>query len=104
MSHQAADEMLVSGESVELGDGNWRLALLAGLDQRCGELRTTIECVCALASLNLSELSDDLEPFGFGEARDGGALRINAQAGLALLASADPALSHQPFLLPITCF
>ena len=97
--------MHVAREPIELGDGDGRLALPAGLGQCGGELRAAIERVGALARLDLDELGDDLEPLGLGEPGDGGALGVNAEPGAALLASADPVgreASFRLFLLPKT--
>jgi hypothetical protein len=52
MRHEAADEMYVTRELVELGDGNWaRLPVAARASQGGGELRATVERVGALARL-----------------------------------------------------
>ena len=59
--------MDVARKTIELGDNDGRLALPAGLDQRGGELRASIEGVCALPRLDFSELCDEIEPLGLGE-------------------------------------
>jgi len=61
--HEAADEMHVAREPVELGDGDRaRLSVAAGASQCGGELRAAIKGVSAFARLDLGELADDLKP------------------------------------------
>jgi hypothetical protein len=56
VAHQAADEVDVAAEPVELGDDDWRaLAAALGGVQRRGELRPTIQGVSPLARLDLGE-------------------------------------------------
>jgi len=87
MRHEAADEMNVTRQPVEFGDGDRRpLAVMASFGQGGGELRAAIENVRALASLDLDMLGDDLEPLGLGEAGDGGPLSVNAEAAATLVA------------------
>ena len=57
---------------------------LACLERRL-QLRATVERISALPRLDLGVLDDDVEPFGLGERGDGAALRLQAQAGTALL-------------------
>ncbi len=94
--HEAADEMHVAREPVELcyGDGA-RLPVAAGASQGGGELRTAVERVGTLASLDLSELGGDLETLGLGEPGDGGPLSVNADPAAALFASADPVIGDE---------
>ena len=79
--HEAADEMHIAREPVELcyGDGA-RLPVAAGASQGGGELRAAVERVGALARLDLDMLGDDLEALGGGEPGDGSALRVTAEA------------------------
>jgi hypothetical protein len=48
VAHQAADEMNVAAQPIELGDDDWA-SRLPGLPERCGQLGPTIEGVGALA-------------------------------------------------------
>ena len=82
-------------EPIELGDGNGRLALPAGLGQGGGELRAAVERVGALARLDLSEFGGDLETLSLGKAGDGGALGVEPEPRAALLASADPVVGDE---------
>ena len=96
--HQAADEMHVTRQPIELGDGDGGgLPVAARCSERCGELRAAIEGVSALPRLDLDELGNDIEPLGLGEPGDGGALGVNPQARLALLARADPVVGDVIF-------
>jgi hypothetical protein len=73
--HQAADEMHVTRQPIELGNGDGGgLSVTASCSERGGELWPAIESVSALPRLDLGELRDDLEPLGLGEPGDGGAL------------------------------
>ena len=94
LRHQAGDERDVAAEPVELGDGDLTLGLLRRLQRRL-QFGPAVECVAALAGLDLGELGDDLEAFGRGERGDGGALRLQAEAGTALLLGRDAVVGDQ---------
>jgi hypothetical protein len=53
-------------------------------------LRATIKSISTLPRLDVGELGDEIKPLGLREPRDGGALGVNPQARLTLLARADP--------------
>jgi hypothetical protein len=84
--HQAADEVHVTAEPIELRDNNRRLGLASGF-QRGTELRPLL--IVVLAGLNLGEGLDNLDAFLIGETPDQGLLRLQAEAGLALLLGRD---------------
>jgi hypothetical protein len=80
LDHERGHESNVTGQPIELRDDHGAgLAMTAGLGQRGGELRATIERVRALPRLDLDMLGDDFEALGLGEPGDGGALRLNAE-------------------------
>ena len=66
MIHQAADEVNVAAEPVQLGDDDRRLVPLGELESGC-QLRALIWRVGALARLNLSESLNQLVILGLGE-------------------------------------
>ena len=55
-----------------------------GLAQGGGQDRAPVKRVTTLASLDFHMFTDQLAPLRLGEAGNGGALRLDAQAGLAL--------------------
>ena len=75
--HQAADEVHVAGQPIELRhrDGALRFA---GVGQRRGELRAPLEGIAALAGLDLQVFADQFQAFGCGKAGDDVALRLDA--------------------------
>ena len=99
MRHQAADEMHVARQPVELCNYDGCPALPAGFGQCGGELRRPVESIGALPRLDLGELRDDLEPLGLSEAGDGCALGVETEAAFSLLASADPVGREASFRL-----
>ena len=88
MGHQAADEVNVAREPVELGDRH-RASLPAAIGQSGGELRTPVEGVGALAGLDLDVFPADLETLGFGKASQRMPLGLYAQSRAPLLGGAD---------------
>ena len=74
--HQAADEMHVTGQAVELGNED-RTFRLTGLPERDSEFRPAVQRVSALPSLDLDMLGNEIESFHFREALDGGLLRLD---------------------------
>ena len=66
MGHEAADEVDVTAEAVQLGDGHMALESLRGC-QGGLELRPAVEGVGALAGLDLHELPGQLQALGFRE-------------------------------------
>jgi hypothetical protein len=84
VNHRAADEVDVARQAVQPGGGDRALGLLGGL-QCGGELRAPVERVGSLAGLDLGELGNDGEALLLGEAGDGLALGIQAEAGATLL-------------------
>ena len=83
--HEIGDERHVPRQAVELGDDDRRLGL-AGHGQRGGELRAPVERVGAFAGFDFDKLGEDFAAFRLGEPGEGGALGLDAQTGLALLA------------------
>ena len=69
-NHLTTDKVHVPAEPIELGDSNGALELLRGCESGL-ELRTTVEGIGALAGLNLHELADQLQTFGFSELIEG---------------------------------
>ena len=80
---QAADEVNVTRQPVELGDDDRRLQLLGPAERRC-KLGALVQGVGAFAGLDLDELFHDLLTFAVGELRDGLPLRLQTQAGTTL--------------------
>jgi len=75
--------MHVTGEAIEFcnDDGTFRLA---SPRKRAAEFGAAIQSVGTLPGLNLDMLPDEIDPFGFGEALDGGFLGLDPQSTLAL--------------------
>ena len=59
LDHQAADEVHVAPQAVELGDDHRGLEL-AGVPERRGQLRPTIQRIVALSGLDLGVAGGDL--------------------------------------------
>lgn len=88
--------MDVARQPIELRDDDGAFTSL-GLGQSGGELGAAIEGVGALARLHLHVFANALEALGLSEAGDSGALRLDAQAGLALARRADPDVRDERF-------
>src|ERR1019366_6613314 len=80
--HQTADEMDVATEPVELGNDDGGLVLLCCLQCR-GELRSAIERIGALASLDLIERLQQVVAFSLSEPGERLLLGLEAKARLA---------------------
>jgi hypothetical protein len=78
MRHQAADEVNVAAQPVQLGYRH-RATLAAGLCQRSGELRAPLERIAALACFDLNEHTRKLKAFSLGETGERLALRFDAE-------------------------
>jgi|SRR5947209_19668697 len=77
--HQAGEERYIAREPIQLRQQDAAFGCLVG--SKCvGELRPAIQCIGALAGLRLDELSDNPEVLGFGEALDGGPLRLDPES------------------------
>ena len=87
--------MDVSAQPIELGNRDGAFTVPAGLGERGGELRATLDRIRAFAGFDLDELGDDLITLGGGEPGDRGALGIDPETGAALLTSAQPEVSDQ---------
>jgi hypothetical protein len=81
--------MHVAGQTIQLSNDD-RAFELAGLGERGGELRATIQRVRSLAGFDLYKLGGDLQTLGRGEPGEGFPLCGQAKARLALLRGADP--------------
>jgi len=83
LRHKPRNEMHVAGEAIELrnDDGTFRFA---SPGERAAEFWTAVESVGAFASLDFDMLPDEIDPFGFSEALDGGFLGLDPQSTLAL--------------------
>lgn len=68
LRHQAADEVNVAAEPVQLGDRDRALAML-GLSQRGSQLRAACKRVGTFAGLDLDELTGQLEALGLTACR-----------------------------------
>ena len=75
--------MHVTGEAIEFcnDDGTFRLA---SPRKRAAEFGAAIQSVGTLPGLDLDMLADEIDPFGLGEALDGGFLGLDPQSTLAL--------------------
>jgi hypothetical protein len=76
--HQAGDEGDIPREPIQFGDKH-RALLLACRRKCCGELRSAIERIGALAAFDLRELRQDGYAFGYGETRHGCSLGFQPQ-------------------------
>jgi hypothetical protein len=65
--HKARDEMHVAEQAIQLRHDNGRLGL-AGLRQRRGKLRATVEFIGTLAGLHLDKLAQRRQALGCNEA------------------------------------
>jgi hypothetical protein len=88
VSHQPADEVHVSAQSVELRHDHRALAA-PRRGERAGEFRAAIQRVGTLARLDLGVLADDIETLGLGETSDRFPLRLDSQPGATLAGTAD---------------
>ena len=79
---QAGDEGDIPEQPVQLGHHHGALALMGGSEGR-SQLRPAIERIGS--GLDLLEVAEDRDPFGFGEAGAGCSLCLNAQPGSALV-------------------
>jgi hypothetical protein len=100
--HQAADEMHVARQPIELGDDNRAtLVELPGRLERGGKLGPAVERVGTFASLNLGKALDNAETLLGGKPGNGLALRLKAESRFALTSGAHPhigdCVSHGPF-------
>ena len=66
MNHQARDEMNITGQPVQLGDGD-RTTLPARLFKRGGKLRSPVDGIGPFAGLDLDVYAAQLKTFGGGE-------------------------------------
>ena len=82
--HQAADEVHIAAQAVELRDDHRGLVLLGQL-HRGGQLRPLLERIGAFAGLDLAEGLDQIVTLGLGEGGNRRLLGVEADAGLALL-------------------
>jgi hypothetical protein len=78
----------VPAEAIQLRDDDGHLRL-AGGGQGGGQDRPAIQGVGALAGFDLDVLGQDGHTLGGGEGGDGGPLRFDAEAALALLTGGD---------------
>lgn len=88
LRHQAGDEVNIAAQAIQLGHDDRAFGLAGGGECR-RELGASVEGIRTLAGLDLDELSHDLEPIVCGEPGVRFPLRLNAQAGLALLLGGD---------------
>src|SRR5262245_39417952 len=84
--------MHIAAQPVELCDED-RAFRLAGMRERRGQLRATVERIRAFAGLDLDMLANHLDTLGLGEAPDGGSLRFDTESALALAGGADTVVS-----------
>jgi len=88
VGHEAADEVNVATQAVELGHRNVASELPS--HSQCGlELWSSVERVRALAGLDLDELAGHRETFGLGELRQGLPLSLYTQPRAPLLGRRD---------------
>ena len=88
LGHQPRDQRNVAAEPVEFGHDD-RTPELARPVQGQAQLRPEIERIGALARFDLDMFGCDDKPFARGEAGNGLALRLDAEARPALLARRD---------------
>jgi hypothetical protein len=81
--HQAADEVHIAAQAVELRYDHGSLVLLGQL-HRCGQLRPLFQRIGAFAGLDLAEDLDQIVALGLGEGGNRRLLGVEADAGLAL--------------------
>ena len=87
VAHQAADEIYVATEAIQLGNDDRSLVVfLRRLQCRC-QLRPPIKGVGTFASFDLRKRLDHVEAFGFRKPCERRLLRFKPQAGLALSGS-----------------
>jgi hypothetical protein len=102
--HKAVDEVHVAAQAVELGDDD-RGFRLAGRGRCLSQHRSAIECVGALAGLDLDVLGQDSQPFGLDKLGNCFALCLEAQTAFALTTGAYPEIRdnrthrNEPFAL-----
>ena len=83
LGDEARNEGNRARQPVEFGDGD-RAADLASDAERLGEFRPPRQCIGALATCDLDELGDNRPALLGGELHQGGPLRLDAEAALAL--------------------
>jgi hypothetical protein len=93
LSHQPRHERNIPRKPVQFGNQDTASGL-AGRGQRCCQLRATVDRIGALAAFGFDVFGDDRDLFGFCEARDRGALGLNAEAGAVLLLCGDTIVSN----------
>jgi hypothetical protein len=79
LNHEAGDEGYITRQPVELGNNDGAAGLASEGEGDC-QLRATIKRISALACLDLGKLLEDAHALGLGEACDGRALGLDAQA------------------------
>ena len=79
MSHEATDEVYISAEPVQLGNGHTTPELL-GSGESSLELRATVEGIRAFACLDLNELTGQLQALILRELMQRAALGSNPLA------------------------
>src|SRR4029077_1726535 len=89
MNHQARDEMNITGQPVQLGDGD-RTTLPARLFKRGGKLRSPVDGIGPFAGLDLDVYATQLKAFGGGEPLQCLLLRHDCKAGFTLLVGRNP--------------
>jgi hypothetical protein len=82
--HQAADEMNVAAEPVQLGHGDMALEFF-GSGESGLELGAAVKRISTVARLDLQELPGHFEALNLREARKGVALRFNPKTRASLL-------------------
>src|SRR5262249_52587237 len=88
--HQGGDEREIAGEAVELGDDEFDFVLAAG-----GQGLLPFGAVRAFSRLGLRMLGDELPGAAIEVDRDGPALGVKAEAGLALLVRRHPVIGDE---------
>jgi hypothetical protein len=86
LRHQAAYEVHVTGQAIELGDDDRALGFSRSCE-RSGKFRAAVQRIGAFAGLDLDVLADEIDSFGLGKPLNGRSLCINAEPAFALLGS-----------------
>ena len=84
MNHQARDEMNITGQPVQVADGD-RTTLPARLFKRGGKLRSPVDGIGPFAGLDLDVYATRYKAFGSGEPLQCLLLRLDSRAGFTLL-------------------
>jgi hypothetical protein len=84
MNHQARDEMNITGQPVQLGDGD-RTTLPARFLKGGGKLLSPVDGIGPFAGLDLDAYPTQLKAFGGGEPLQCLLLRLDSKAGFTLL-------------------